>query len=411
MKKQSLARKLLALLLVFMLSAGLAMPVLAYENGEDENGYEYENGYEENGEEAEYPEADENGYDADEYADENGYDEEPADENDDDEDEPADETDEVEEAYEDDADEDDLADVEPITAPVEHVLTVEVDGVEVVFVDQGPIMVAGGTVMVPVRGVFEHMGFTPSWDAAAQVATLDDGVTLVVIPADGTTFTVNGETFTPFVPQMLLNDRVMLPLRAIAEALGATPDWDGDTLTAHILTSVVEEPVVQEPVVEEPVVEEPVVEEPVVEEPVVEEDEYDYDYPVVDEDEDDVPADEDEDANEGEEPADDEADEDEAVGAESLLVGTWVIYGVEAELWSTTFYADGTGRWVNNFDRVDYFVWTVEGDLLSRYWDDDVIWVEEDDSFTNFSSIRFAVEDGVLIFIFEDGGQNTFIPY
>ena len=146
MKKQSLARKVVALLLAFILSAGLAMPVMAA-NSE------------------------------------------------------------------------------------ENVLTVEVDGTEVVFADQGPVMVAGGTVMVPVRGVFEHMGFTPSWDNAAQVATLTSDDTIIVIPAGGTTITVNGETFTPLVPPLMLNGRIMLPLRAITEALGATPQWDGDTQT------------------------------------------------------------------------------------------------------------------------------------------------------------------------------------
>jgi len=116
-------------------------------------------------------------------------------------------------------------------------LTVEVDGVEVSFADQGPINV-GGTVFVPVRGVFEHMGFTAAWSGSARTATLTGGGgVVVVIPADGTTFTVNGEVITPPAPQHMLNGRVMLPLRAVAEALGATPAWCPDTLTASITTA------------------------------------------------------------------------------------------------------------------------------------------------------------------------------
>jgi len=175
----------------------------------------------------------------------------------------------------------------PVAASTTPNLTVEVDGVEVEFQDQGPIMVAGGTVMVPVRGVFEHMGFTPSWDGEAQVATLTSYDTTVTIPVGGTTITINGETVTPQVPQLMLNDRIMLPLRAIATALGASPEWCGDTQTAHIWTA------------EEP--EDEPVDEPQDEEPADEEEEYENGYPV---------------NGEEEEPAD---DDDEADVEESIL--------------------------------------------------------------------------------------------
>jgi len=230
MKKQSLAQKLLALLLVFVLSGVLALPVFAEEANGGENGYEYENGYEgeENGEydediaEEDY-DADEEHYDADE---EDGED--------------ADEDEEEE-----------YVEIEPITAPIEYVLTVEVDGVEVEFIDQGPIM-ADNRVLVPVRGAFDAMGFDePGWNRSTREATLTRGDVEIIIPADGTTFTVNGETVTPDVPQRMLNNRLMLPLSAIADAVGATHEWDGTTQTAHIFTVVEEEPVEEEPAEDE----------------------------------------------------------------------------------------------------------------------------------------------------------------
>jgi len=301
MKKQSLVRKLLAFMLAFVLSAGLAMPVMAANNEG-------------------------------------------------------------------------------------NVLTVEVDGVEVEFADQGPLMVAGGTVMVPVRGVFEHMGFTPSWDGATGVATLTSDDTTVIIPAGGTTITVNGETITPAVPPLMLNGRIMLPLRAVAEALGATPQWDGETQTARILTDVAEEP---EELEED------------VEEPADEEVEDDYEYPVVEEDEE--PADEDD--------ANNDADTLPYYG----LVGTWIIEGTPSYMWSTTFYADGTGKWVNN-NGDNYFVWSVEDDVLTRVWEDDIIWSYTYldgyyGHYTNVSSIQFSVIDGILTFYHEGQFGRSFIPY
>ena len=114
-------------------------------------------------------------------------------------------------------------------------LTVEVDGVRIAFPDQEPVNIRG-TVFVPVYGVFTHMGFTVGWNASRREATLTKDNTIVVIPADGTTFTVNGGTVTPPSPQRLINNRLMLPLRAVAEAVGATPVWDATTHTAHIHT-------------------------------------------------------------------------------------------------------------------------------------------------------------------------------
>ena len=123
----------------------------------------------------------------------------------------------------------------PLSVQASGDITVTVDGVVVVFADQGPILV-DGRVLVPVRGVFEEMGFEASWDRATRTATLLSDEYEVVIPLGESTFTVNGETVTPDVPQQLLNDRVMLPLSAVAEAVGATPSWDGEARVASIVT-------------------------------------------------------------------------------------------------------------------------------------------------------------------------------
>jgi len=117
---------------------------------------------------------------------------------------------------------------------------VVVDGYEVQFVDQGPILV-DGRVLAPVRGVFDQMGFDISWDGRARVATLTSDDVTIVIPADGVHFYVNDELVTPVVPQRLLNGRLLLPLAAIADAVGATATWDSVTRVATITTAAVEE--------------------------------------------------------------------------------------------------------------------------------------------------------------------------
>ena len=112
-------------------------------------------------------------------------------------------------------------------------VNVSIDGYGVYFPDQRPIIV-DGRVLVPVRGVFEHMGFTVRWVSSTRMARLISDDTTIVIPADLNAFIVNGVIIEPDVPQMIVNDRLMLPLRAVSEALGATAEWNSTTRVAII---------------------------------------------------------------------------------------------------------------------------------------------------------------------------------
>ena len=114
-------------------------------------------------------------------------------------------------------------------------ITVTVNGQLVTFPDQLPIMV-DNRVLVPVGGVFEMMGFVPSWDPVQRIARLTRHDITVVIPAASTSFVVNGVVITPEVPQRIVNDRLMLPLRAVAEAVGGVPNWDAVNRRAMITT-------------------------------------------------------------------------------------------------------------------------------------------------------------------------------
>jgi len=114
-------------------------------------------------------------------------------------------------------------------------IAVFIDGQRVNFQDQEPVIVNERT-LVPVRGAFEHMGFEVDWISETRTATLINSEFTVLIPADGVTFSVNGTTFTPDVPQQMVNERMMLPLRAVAEAVGGTATWDSTTRTANIST-------------------------------------------------------------------------------------------------------------------------------------------------------------------------------
>jgi len=110
---------------------------------------------------------------------------------------------------------------------------VTIDGNRVNFPDQEPVMV-NNRVLVPVRGVFEHMGFEVTWNYEERIARLVNDDNIVIIPAGMSSFIVNSTIVTPDVPQQMINNRMMLPLRAIAEALGGTAEWDNANRVAQI---------------------------------------------------------------------------------------------------------------------------------------------------------------------------------
>jgi len=114
-------------------------------------------------------------------------------------------------------------------------ITINVDGQTVHFQDQNPVIVENRT-LVPIRGVFEIMDFDIYWDYNNRIVRLTSATHIIVIPADVPHFVVNGEIVTPEVPQRLINNRLMLPLRAIAEATGATAYWDPNGRVADIVT-------------------------------------------------------------------------------------------------------------------------------------------------------------------------------
>jgi len=114
---------------------------------------------------------------------------------------------------------------------------VTVDGQLVFFEDQLPIIVPPGRVMVPVRGVFEMMGFDVTWDPVARMARLYRHDVTIVIPADLNSFIINYSAIvTPSAPQQMINNRLMLPLRYVAEAAFGTAEWDPVNRVARITT-------------------------------------------------------------------------------------------------------------------------------------------------------------------------------
>lgn len=82
------------------------------------------------------------------------------------------------------------------------------------------------TTFVPLRSVFEKMGFDVEWNAADRNAILSNSEYKLVISPDDDFYYVNDNKITPQKPQIMIEDKLYLPLRSIAEAVGCTVEWD-----------------------------------------------------------------------------------------------------------------------------------------------------------------------------------------
>lgn len=112
-------------------------------------------------------------------------------------------------------------------------LNVNLNGNPVEFSNQSPVVVDGRT-LIPLRGVFEKIGYSINWDADTKTASLIYGEDKITITAGSSEFFVNDIPQISDVPAQIINASMMLPLRAIGEAAGGLVLWDSDTKTADI---------------------------------------------------------------------------------------------------------------------------------------------------------------------------------
>jgi hypothetical protein len=102
-----------------------------------------------------------------------------------------------------------------------------------VTLPQPPVIVRG-RVLVPLRGVFERLGATVTWDPLAQTVLAQRGGTTVSLSIGATQAFVNGQAQFIDVPAMLIAGRTMVPLRFIGQALGAGVTWNAATSMVQV---------------------------------------------------------------------------------------------------------------------------------------------------------------------------------
>lgn len=111
-------------------------------------------------------------------------------------------------------------------------ITVTLNGDKIEF-DVQPQLIDDRT-MVPLRKIFEAMGAVVDWnnDTQTVTATKDDKVVTATI--NDKNLYINGVVKTLDVPPMIVDGRTLVPARFVAESFGANVDWVDSTQTVVI---------------------------------------------------------------------------------------------------------------------------------------------------------------------------------
>ena len=99
--------------------------------------------------------------------------------------------------------------------------------------DQMPIIVNDRT-MVPLRGIFEALGARVNWIDATKTIIGSKGDKTITLQIDNTYANISGKEITLDVAPQIISSRTMVPVRFISESLGAEVGWDGNTRTVTI---------------------------------------------------------------------------------------------------------------------------------------------------------------------------------
>ena len=115
-------------------------------------------------------------------------------------------------------------------------LSIMVDG-KAVTTDVAPFVDANNRTMVPVRFISEALSATVDWDTNSRTVTVTKGSTVIKLVINSQTITTNGVAATMDTAAIIRDGRTFVPVRYIAEALGLNVGWDGATKTVLLTTN------------------------------------------------------------------------------------------------------------------------------------------------------------------------------
>jgi hypothetical protein len=105
------------------------------------------------------------------------------------------------------------------------------------FSDQQPVLI-DGRVYIPIRDLFETLGFDVEWIDETKTAVLTRGDEMILIPVNDFSFDMRWDIF-PLQTQ-IIGDRIMFPPKRLLERLGYDFYWDVGQNEIFITTRTVQ---------------------------------------------------------------------------------------------------------------------------------------------------------------------------
>ncbi|OZQ68858.1 copper amine oxidase [Paenibacillus sp. VTT E-133280] len=116
-------------------------------------------------------------------------------------------------------------------------VSVVMDGKKIWFPDAQAFIDGNGRTLVPVRFVAESLGAKVGWESKTQTVPISRGEQSIKLTINEPVVQVDGKSVTLDTKAILSGGRTFVPLRFVSEVLGATVDWDNPTDTVFIHTS------------------------------------------------------------------------------------------------------------------------------------------------------------------------------
>lgn len=112
-------------------------------------------------------------------------------------------------------------------------IVIKVNSSPITF-DSPPYVDQNNRTVIPLRAVTEALGAEVNWDDAARTATIVKSGIRVVFELGSRQTSVNGSQMIMDTEPVLKNNRIMIPFRYVGEYLGAKVDWIPDTRTVTV---------------------------------------------------------------------------------------------------------------------------------------------------------------------------------
>jgi len=90
-------------------------------------------------------------------------------------------------------------------------------------------IVENSRTLVPIRSIAQALKYKVTWNQEEGTAYLTKENTIIKIKPDNFFIDINGKIETLDVPARVVNDRILIPIRAISESMGYFVYWQQDT--------------------------------------------------------------------------------------------------------------------------------------------------------------------------------------